>query len=181
VRPAWLLLILAILGSGPALAGGQEHVEDWPDKYDGMFRKQAKHYFGPGQDWRWFKAQAIAESGLDPDARSKYGAVGIMQILPGTWREIKAKNPHLEDIESPRWNIAAGIYYDRTLFKRWDAPEDKRERLLFAFGSYNAGYSRLRKLVKHAKPPATSWKNIEQHVPSQTRHYVRRIRRLMGM
>ena len=178
--PALLTLALTVAVTLQVNAAEQTHVEDWPDDYDGMFRKNAKHYFGPGQDWRWFKSQAIAESGLDPDAKSKSGAVGIMQILPDTWREIRKDNPHLKDISSPRWNIAAGIYYDRTLFKRWDSPPNDRERLLFAFGSYNAGYSRIRKSVKRAKPAATSWENIEKHVPSQTRHYVRRIRRLMG-
>jgi soluble lytic murein transglycosylase-like protein len=180
MQPAVLMLVLAVAVATQVSAAEKQHVEDWPDDYDGMFRKQAKHYFGPGHDWRWFKAQAIAESGLDPDAKSNSGAVGIMQILPETWSEIQEDNPHLKDITSPRWNIAAGIYYDRVLFKRWDSPPNDRERLLFAFGSYNAGYSRIRKTVKQAQPATTSWVHVEKHVPSQTRHYVRRIRRLMG-
>lgn len=180
MQPAVLVLVLAVSVAAAAHAGDKEHVGDWTDSYDAMFRKNAKHYFGPGYDWRWFKAQAIAESGLDPDAKSKSGAVGIMQILPDTYREIQKENPHLKDIKSPRWNIAAGIYYDRTLFERWISPPDDRERLLFAFGSYNAGYTRILRSMKRAKPKTASWKQIEKHVPNQTRHYVRRIRRLMG-
>jgi membrane-bound lytic murein transglycosylase F len=180
VRAALLTLLLAVAATTQVRTVEKKHVDDWPDDYDAMFRKNAKHYFGPGRDWRWFKAQAIAESGLDPDAKSKSGAVGIMQILPATWREIQEDNPHLKDIARPRWNIAAGIYYDRILFKRWKSLPDDRERLLFAFGSYNAGFMRLRKLVKRANPPTASWEHIEDHVPGQTRHYVRRIRRLMG-
>lgn len=174
------VLLLAMAITAQAHAAQREQVGDWPDDYDDMFRKHAKHYFGPGQDWRWFKAQAIAESGLDPNAKSESGAVGIMQILPGTYQEIRKENPHLQDITSPRWNIAAGVYYDRVLFKRWKSPPDDRERLLFAFGSYNAGYTRILKSMQRAKPATTSWKQVEKHVPSQTRHYVRRIRRLMG-
>jgi membrane-bound lytic murein transglycosylase F len=180
MRTGILLLVLVTAATTQVRAVKKERVEDWPDNYDAIFIKNTKHYFGPGHDWRWFKAQAIAESGLDPGAKSKAGAVGIMQILPATWREIQEDNPHLKDITSPRWNIAAGIYYDRLLFKRWKSPPDDSERLLFAFGSYNAGYARLRKLVKRTKPPTASWKHIEGHVPGQTRHYVRRIRRLMG-
>lgn len=180
MQPASLILVLAVAATVQVRLPGKGSVEDWPDHYDALFRKNAKHYFGPGQDWRWFKAQAIAESGLNPGAKSKSGAVGIMQILPTTWNEIKQDNPHLKDIASPRWNIAAGIYYDRVLFQRWKAPLNDRERLLFAFGSYNAGYTRLRKVVKRVKAPATFWTHIEKRVPNQTRHYVRRIRGLMG-
>ena len=36
----------------------------WTRKYDGHFRKYTKHFFGVGFDWKWFKAQAIAESNL---------------------------------------------------------------------------------------------------------------------
>ena len=60
-------------------------LEFWgPDDYDRLFRKYTKHYFGPHFDWRWFKAQGIAESGLRPNAHSSAGAKGIMQILPAT-------------------------------------------------------------------------------------------------
>ncbi|MCK5784786.1 MAG: hypothetical protein KAH06_10080, partial [Desulfobacterales bacterium] len=37
-------------------------------KYDGYFSKYSKRYFGPGFDWRYFKAQAIAESRLKANA-----------------------------------------------------------------------------------------------------------------
>ena len=173
------LMLALVATAGSAGAGGKTSVADWSSKYDEHFRKNSKHYFGPNQDWRWFKAQAIAESGLNPAAKSKSGARGIMQIMPGTYREIQKKNPHMKDLDSPRWNIAAGIYYDRILYKRWVSPPDEYERLYFAFGSYNAGYTRIRKSLKRADPPTTSWEEVEHHVPGQTRHYVRRIRSLM--
>ena len=182
MRPALFTLTLLALAATVAQAAASQktRVSDWTDKYDQHFRKYAKHYFGPGFDWRWFKAQAIAESGLKADARSKSGARGIMQILPSTYREIQEDNPHLKDMDSPRWNIAAGIYYDRTLYQRWKSPPTGEERLYFAFGSYNAGYTRLRKTLKRVKPKTASWEKIEPHVPGQTRHYVRRIRGLMN-
>jgi soluble lytic murein transglycosylase-like protein len=178
--PAVLVLLLALATvTAQAGPGQKKKVSDWTDKFDVHFSKYAKHYFGPNLDWRWFKAQAIAESGLKPDAKSKSGAHGIMQILPSTYREIQEKNPDMKDLDSPRWNIAAGIYYDRTLYKRWDTPPPGDERLFFAFGSYNAGYARMRDTLQKLDPPAASWEQAEHHVPGQTRHYVRRIRKLM--
>ena len=175
-----LVLTLLLLATTTAGAANKLKVSDWSDKYDAHFRKYSKHYFGPGVDWHWFKAQAIAESGLKPGARNKSGARGIMQIMPRTYREIQDDNPHMKDIDSARWNIAAGIYYDRVLYKRWVSPPPGDERLYFAFGSYNAGYTRIKNTFQKIDPPTASWKNVESHVPSQTRHYVRRIRSLMG-
>ena len=174
------LLTLVALAVTAAGATQKPRLGDWSDKYDSYFSKYSKHYFGPNVDWRWFKAQAIAESGLKADARNKSGARGIMQIMPATYREIQDANPHMKDIDSPRWNIAAGIYYDRQLYKRWESPPPGDERLYFAFGSYNAGYNRIKKTFQKIDPPTASWHHVEPHVPGQTRHYVRRIRSLMG-
>jgi len=174
--PALTLVLLAATSAG---ATQKYSVSDWPDKYDTHFRKYSKHYFGPGFDWHWFKAQAIAESGLKANAKSKSGARGIMQILPNTYREIQKENPHLKDIDSPRWNIAAGIYYDRTLYKRWRSPPAGEERLYFAFGSYNAGFTRIKNTLRKVGPSTATWEHVEHYVPGQTRHYVRRIRGLM--
>ena len=67
--------------------------------YDEQFRNQAALYFGAvrlcGQplDWRWFKAQAMAESRLNPMEVSPHGARGLMQLMPGTSAEIAAELP----------------------------------------------------------------------------------------
>ena len=78
---AWFV---AALLPALALAGVGRHVKDahWTDEYDPLFRKYTKHDFGAHFDWHWSRAQGIAESGLDPAARSLAGARGIMQILP---------------------------------------------------------------------------------------------------
>lgn len=159
----------------------------WPDKYDRYFKKNTKHYFGPAIDWHWFKAQGIAESRLNPKAKSKAGAIGIMQIMPRTYKEIIKKQPNLGSIEEPRWNIAAAIYYNRQLYKRWKkrkVPPD--ERLEFTFASYNAGFSRVLKALKKARetkklPPeeVKKWEKISPYAPPETRHYIRRIDSLM--
>jgi membrane-bound lytic murein transglycosylase F len=181
LRPAWLLL--SVLVPSVVLAGLSKHVRHphWTDNYDRYFKKYAKHYFGPGFDWRWFKAQGIAESGLDPAARSAAGAKGIMQIMPGTFAEIRKDNPHFQNIEDPHWNIAAAIYYDRKLYRRWLKRLPKEERLDFTFASYNAGYSRVRRAFERVAEAdrVKQWEQIAPLVPPETRRYVDRIQGLM--
>lgn len=150
----------------------------WTDKYDDYFKKYTKRYFGPFFDWKWFKAQAIAESGLSSRIMSDAGAVGVMQILPSTYREIQEENPHFKDIESPRWNIAAGIYYDRILYRKWRTPPDQ-ERIYFTLASYNAGYRRILRAYTRTAEEKREWELFRRNVPGETRYYVKRIRDLM--
>ncbi|MES9869979.1 MAG: transglycosylase SLT domain-containing protein [Sedimenticola sp.] len=174
----------AILIPMLALAGKGDYVKDkyWTSKYDRTFKKYTKRYFGPGMDWHWFKAQGIAESGLNAKAKSKAGAIGIMQIMPATFKEIKEKNPHFIDITDPEWNIAAAIYYDRKLYKRWKKQLPNGEKLSFTFASYNAGHSKIRRAYKKAAEKTekvAEWEQVAPYSPSETRHYVRRIHGLM--
>jgi membrane-bound lytic murein transglycosylase F len=109
------------------------------ERYDELFKKYGKRYFGPGFDWRLFKAQAMAESNLSPSARSRCGARGIMQLMPTTFGEIRSRNPELQSIDDPEFNIAAGICYDRVLWRLWTEHPTDKDRLSFMLGSYNAG------------------------------------------
>jgi membrane-bound lytic murein transglycosylase F len=134
-------------------------------KYDKYFSKYSKRFFGPGFDWHYFKSQAIAESHLDADAKSRVGARGIMQIMPSTYQEITQKNPTIKGtFKQPRWNIAAGIYYDRTIWNLWTAERPLKDRLNFMFGSYNAGKGSILKAQKIAKRKGLNedlWESIE--------------------
>jgi len=153
--------------------------DKWSDKYDRHFKKYSKRYFGPHFNWRWFKSQAIAESNLNPKAASPVGAKGIMQIMPETFDEIKQQNPTFTALEQPRWNIAAGIFYDRQLYRKWRKPLPSEERLFLAFSSYNAGYGRVLKAVKRTRKNDYSWVEVKKHLPPETRGYVTRIAVLM--
>jgi membrane-bound lytic murein transglycosylase F len=148
----------------------------WPGDYDTIFQKYTKRFFGPHFEWRWFKAQGIAESTLKADARSGVGAVGLMQIMPATFTEIQRSNPYFLDPHSPRWNIAAGIFYDRYLFRHqvWASLADE-ERLLLAFASYNAGLGGALRAFKLTPPPVDSWIRVAPQAPRETRGYVARI------
>ena len=104
-------------------------------RFDHHFSKYSKRYFGPAFDWRYFKAQAVAESRLEENASSVAGAVGVMQVMPQTFEEIRQKNLAIQGgIDQPRWNIAAGIWYDRQNFVMWRAP-----RPLLCVGSNHCG------------------------------------------
>lgn len=154
--------------------------EGWTDNFDRYFKKYSKRYFGPHFEWRWFKSQGIAESNLNIQAKSPRGAVGIMQILPTTFAEIQGDNPGFLGLEDPRWNIAAGIYYDRQLYRKWRKPLPSEERLFLAFSSYNAGYGRVLKAVKRSGRKDYVWTDIKPLLPSETRGYVARIAELMN-
>jgi soluble lytic murein transglycosylase-like protein len=179
-RITLLLLLLCCIGSVFAFSDYPVHSDKWTDEYDRHFRKYSKRYFGPLFDWHWFKAQAIAESALNADAHSDVGAVGLMQLLPSTFNEIADNNPHFAEVQSPRWNIAAGIYYDRTLYRKFPKTPEQ-DRLYLALASYNAGYGRILKIAKQLDTERPTWEELKSNIPGETRAYVNRIRKLMGI
>ena len=140
--------------------------------YDQHFTKYSKRFFGVGFDWHYFKAQAVAESNLREDARSPVGAVGVMQIMPRTFEEIQRKNPAITgSLDQPRWNIAAGIWYDRQHFVVWAADRSLVERLKFTFGSYNAGRSSILRAQQFALGEglnAMLWDSVAGELPRVT-------------
>jgi len=165
------LALMALMLSLPASSAAFERYKQLKT-YDSYFSKYTKRYFGPAIDWRHFKAQAVAESRLQAEARSPVGAVGIMQIMPRTFDEIRKKHPVIKGTrEQPRWNIAAGIYYDRQLWNTWKARRPFADRLAFTFGSYNAGKMNIIKAQNVAEKKGINpnlWRSIEQTLPSVT-------------
>ena len=153
-------------------------------RFDPAFRKYSKRYFGPAFDWRYFKAQGFAESGLKADATSWVGARGVMQLMPSTYREIASRRPEFGPIDQPEWNIAAGIMHDRYLWQLWQRDVADAERHRFMFASYNAGECTIARALTAAKTKgdAPDWSSIEQIAPTvqhwryaETLGYVRRI------
>ena len=170
----------------PARAGRVVDTE----RYDETFRKYTKRYFGPAFDWRWFKAQGLAESGMDSTARSRVGARGIMQLMPSTFKAIQTNVPGMTTIDDPEWNIAAGILHDRDMFQTWKGKAADTARHDFMFGSYNAGEGTIRRAQSHAQERSQdyrSWTGIEAVAPEvprwrwkETIGYVRTIRSNKG-
>jgi soluble lytic murein transglycosylase-like protein len=160
-------------------------------RYDPIFQKYAKRYFGAGTDWHWFKAQGMAESDLTPTARSRVGARGIMQLMPSTYGQIKSALPRFGAIDDPEWNIAAGILHDRDLWTLWGKDVPESERWAFMFASYNAGEGtimRARRAAVAARLDQSRWPAIETVAPkverwrySETLGYVRTINANKGV
>jgi len=183
MRRCIMALLLVMLFAPPALAFERYNRVV---KFDKHFKKYAKRYFGPNFDWRHFKAQAIAESRLKEKAKSHVGALGVMQIMPKTFEEIRHKNPSIKGTrEQPRWNIAAGIYYDRKLWNLWKAERPFEDRLGFMFASYNAGSGNILKAQRLAREKQLNenlWQSIEPVLPqitgkrsAETINYIKRI------
>ncbi|NUQ93362.1 MAG: transglycosylase SLT domain-containing protein [Gemmatimonadaceae bacterium] len=154
-------------------------------RYDDIFRKYSKRWFGSNFDWRFFKAQGMAESELNPTARSAVGARGIMQLMPSTFQAIATKRSEFRSIDDPEWNIAAGIMHDRWLWTVWQKRVPDEERHRFMFGSYNAGEGPILRAclaARSARLSEADWRSIEQVAPKidrwryrETLGYVRKI------
>jgi membrane-bound lytic murein transglycosylase F len=142
VQSLWLAIAVLIIAGTPTPAvaqrGGVVH-KATSSRYDPIFRKYSKRYFSVAFDWRYFKAQAMAESDLDPTARSRVGARGLMQLMPSTFEAVATHRSNFTSIDDPEWNIAAGILHDRDLWMMWSASVPDSARHPFMFGTYNAG------------------------------------------
>jgi membrane-bound lytic murein transglycosylase F len=161
---------------------GSEHGNE---RFDPIFRKYSKRFFGVGFDWRLFKAQGMAESNLDSLAHSWVGARGVMQLMPSTFLGIQSRNPEFSAIDDPEWNIAAGILHDRSLWRLWAEQPSDSDRRNFMFASYNAGRGTILRAQSAAQARALDhrlWQNIELVAPEvrrwryqETLGYVRKI------
>jgi len=125
-----------------------------------LFRKYGEQY---GVDWVLMAAQGYQESGLNQNAKSQVGAVGVMQVMPDTGKDMK-----VGDITQIDPNINAGIKYVRFMIDQFfkDEPMDDLNKGLFAFASYNAGPGRVKQLrreaAKEGLDPNLWFNNVER-------------------
>jgi hypothetical protein len=111
----------------------------------------ARHGVNP----RLVNAMIRVESGYRADARSRKGAMGLMQLMPETARQYAVQNPY-----EPRANIEAGIKHLRSLLERFTLP--------LALAAYNAGEAAVQRFG--GVPPYP-----------ETRDYVQQVLRLSGL
>lgn len=136
-------------------------------KYDNIIKKYSRRY---GFDWRLIAAQIFVESRFENKARSGRGAMGLMQIMPGTARHLGVETNLLL---KPEHNIALGCRYDRVLFDLWRNKEGLN-RLAFTLASYNAGRSRILR-AESGVDANGHWTGVRHVLPRETRNYVGRI------
>ena len=83
---------------------------------------------------RWIRAVMRAESDHDPHAISPKGAMGLMQIMPATWQELRTRHDLGDNPYDPRDNILAGAAYLAELHNLYGSPG--------FLAAYNAGPGR---------------------------------------
>ena len=110
-----------------------------------LFKKYGAQY---NMDYLLMAAQGYQESTLDQDVKSPVGAIGVMQVMPPTGKEL-----NVGDITKVDANIHAGVKYMRFMMDQYfkDDPMDNLNKGLMTFASYNAGPGRIRQLRAETK------------------------------
>ena len=105
---------------------------------------------------KWIREVIRQESSGQVMSTSAPGAMGLMQLMPGTYDELRARLDLGDDPYDPHDNIMAGTAYIRTLYDLYGSPG--------FLAAYNAGPGRLDDYLTRRKP-----------LPDETRNYVARI------
>ena len=110
----------------------------------------------------WIRAVLVAESAQDIGAVSSAGAMGLMQIMPDTWVELRIQHRLGADPYDPRDNILAGTAYLRQMLDRYGS-------IGAMLAAYNAGPGRYDEYVATGRP-----------LPAETGAYVAKLAPILG-
>ena len=148
-RAAFLLLSglsIACTGPGPVFAQAPGITRPSPrDPYGEHIAEAAQRFELPAT---WIRAVLAAESNGDPRAISPKGAMGLMQVMPETWSDLRLRHRLGSDPFDPHDNIIAGAAYIRLLYDRYGSPG--------WIAAYNAGPGRYEASLKgRPLPPET--------------------------
>ncbi|MEA3150694.1 MAG: hypothetical protein QOD56_1633 [Gammaproteobacteria bacterium] len=133
---------------------------DWPAqsaKYDGLIRGAAE---AATIQAALVRAVIVVESGFNPLAVSKRGAIGLMQLLPATARRYGVK-----DLYDPEENVRAGAHYLSDLLARFDS------NMELALAAYNAGEEAVERHGRRI-PPYQETLNYVPRVMRIYRHFM---------
>jgi len=144
LRGLGFALLLAVSSAASAGDGGLAGVAAAADRLNerridrwNPYIEEASAHFGIPQDWirRVMRAESGGRTMLEGrPITSRAGALGLMQLMPGTWAEMRAKHGLGPDPHDPRENILAGAAYLRIMYDRFGYPG--------LFAAYNAGPTR---------------------------------------
>lgn len=133
------LLAIALVTASPAAAQG---VDRWRPLI-----AEASLRFGVPTRWieRVMRAESAGWTTLNGrPIRSRAGAMGLMQLMPSTWADMRARLRLGDDPDDPRDNIIAGTCYLRLLYDRFGYPD--------LFAAYNAGPARYAAYLINKQP-----------------------------
>ena len=150
-------LAMALTMATPAAAGpptGQNSLDRWRP-----YVEEASRRFDVPV--AWIERVMLAESGGRTELGgraivSHAGAMGLMQLMPGTWADMRRRLGLGTDPHAPRDNILAGTLYLRLMHDRFGYPG--------LFGAYNAGPARY-----------AAFLDGRQKLPGETRTYLRKV------
>lgn len=151
-----------VAGMGHLVAGAYQPRENrggtQVKRFEPLIEKLAQQH---RVDQALVKAVIHTESDFNPNATSRKGASGLMQLMPQT-----AARYGVDDLYSPEQNLDAGIRYLRDLLKRYD------NHLHLALAAYNAGESAVAKY--RGIPPYRETRRYVQKVLHYKKYYSRR-------
>lgn len=118
------------------------------------------------------KYLSIIESGLDPQIRSRVGAMGLWQFMPATGRMYGMNtNNEVDDRMDPELSTEAAAKYLKSLhrmFGDWEV----------AMAAYNCGPGNVRKAIRRSGGKKTFW-GIYNYLPRETRSYVPQVQAML--
>jgi membrane-bound lytic murein transglycosylase D len=118
------------------------------------------------------KFLAIIESGLNPKAKSRVGAMGLWQFMPATGKMYSLDvNRDIDDRMDPEMSTDAAAKYLKSLhrmFGNWE----------LALAAYNCGPGNVRKAIRRSGGKTTFW-GVYDHLPKETRSYVPQFQAMM--
>lgn len=123
------------------------------DQIMSMIEESSAKY---GVDSKLVKALVQQESGFNPNAKSKVGALGLMQLMPST-----AKGLGVTDPMDPKQNIEGGVKYLKSMLDRFHG------NTILALAAYNAGPNAVSKY--DGVPP---YKETQNYVKSILKNYL---------
>ncbi|KAA6324978.1 Membrane-bound lytic murein transglycosylase F [termite gut metagenome] len=130
--------------------------------FDELFKWHAKEM---GWDWRLLAAIAFTESNFNPNVVSWAGAVGLMQLMPGTARAMGVPTGKEND---PQASVAGASKYLALLEKKFRMIDDRKERYYFILASYNAGpghiYDAMALAGKYGRNKYVWFGNVEHYI-----------------
>lgn len=130
--------------------------------YENLIKELCTYY---KLDWRLILAIIHQESLFNPNAISRAGAFGLMQIMPKTGLSLQGILK-LENTKDPENNLSAGIYYYATLVANFEfAGTDKYK---FALASYNAGIGRVidaMTITYYFGKDYKKWDEVKEYLP----------------